>query len=197
MTSDDEPTANVRASDAEREQVVQRLHGAVSEGRLTLSEFGERTEAAYGTRTRGDLERLLADLPEPVGGGAVVAAGAGSSATQTLGIGAVKRRGRWRLAVDGRIGVTVGAVKLDLCDAELAAPVVELACSVTVGTIKVWVPEGIRVEVAGHTGLGGRSVEENQLPPEVPAPTVRLRLDTGIGTVKVMRVKDSARRRQF
>lgn len=52
-----------RASDAERQTVVRRLERALREGRLTIVEFDERTQAAYAARTRGELEDLTEDLP--------------------------------------------------------------------------------------------------------------------------------------
>jgi Domain of unknown function (DUF1707) len=61
------PSGEVRASDAEREAVVERLRVATVEGRLTLSELTERTEAAYTATTRGDLVPITADLPAVTG----------------------------------------------------------------------------------------------------------------------------------
>ncbi|TCK22371.1 DUF1707 SHOCT-like domain-containing protein [Pseudonocardia endophytica] len=58
----------MRASDAEREDVVRRLHAAVGEGRLDLDEAESRTTTAYATRYRDELAPLVADLP---GGGPV------------------------------------------------------------------------------------------------------------------------------
>ena len=54
---------DLRASDAERQTVVRRLERALREGRLTIVEFDERTQAAYAARTRGELEDLTEDLP--------------------------------------------------------------------------------------------------------------------------------------
>ena len=62
-----DPSGAVRASDAEREAAVERLRVATVEGRLTLSELTERTEAAYTATTRGELASITADLP-PVSG---------------------------------------------------------------------------------------------------------------------------------
>ena len=59
------------ASDADRERAVQDLRAHFAAGRLDRTEFEHRIEAAYGTRTRGELRRLLADLPRP--GGARIA----------------------------------------------------------------------------------------------------------------------------
>jgi hypothetical protein len=57
----------IRASDQERESVVDVLRDAYADGRLTLDEFEERTSAAYAAKMRADLKELTADLPaEPL-----------------------------------------------------------------------------------------------------------------------------------
>ena len=57
----------IRASDKERESVVDVLRDAYTDGRLTLEEFDERTSSAYASKTWADLRELTADLPvEPV-----------------------------------------------------------------------------------------------------------------------------------
>jgi hypothetical protein len=57
----------IRASDQERESVVDVLRDAYADGRLTLDEFDERTSAAYAAKTWADLRELTADLPaEPL-----------------------------------------------------------------------------------------------------------------------------------
>jgi uncharacterized protein DUF1707/cell wall-active antibiotic response 4TMS protein YvqF len=67
--------AAIRASDAEREQAVERLSGAAGEGRLTLEELADRVEAASTARTRGELDAVLRDLPVPAGPPAPAPAG--------------------------------------------------------------------------------------------------------------------------
>jgi hypothetical protein len=61
--------ATLRASDAEREQVAERLRHATTEGRLLPHELEQRLEAAFSARTYGQLDALLADLPDPRHGG--------------------------------------------------------------------------------------------------------------------------------
>lgn len=56
-------TAAVRASDAEREEVVRVLQKAAGDGRLTPEEAGERLALASAARYRDDLDPLVADLP--------------------------------------------------------------------------------------------------------------------------------------
>jgi hypothetical protein len=61
----------MRAADRDRQQVVDRLRGAVADGRLQMDEFSERMGLAYQAVTYGDLAPLCADLPpEPAGTGA-------------------------------------------------------------------------------------------------------------------------------
>jgi hypothetical protein len=56
-------TTPVRASDAEREAAVARLHHALGEGRLDLTETDRRIAAACAAVFREDLPPLLADIP--------------------------------------------------------------------------------------------------------------------------------------
>ena len=57
----------IRASDADRDVVVDALREAYTEGRLTRDEFDERMSAAYMSRTWGQLRELTVDLPlQPV-----------------------------------------------------------------------------------------------------------------------------------
>jgi hypothetical protein len=53
----------MRASDDDRQQVVDRLRAALEEGRLKMEEFTERIGLAYQAVTYGDLAKLHADLP--------------------------------------------------------------------------------------------------------------------------------------
>ncbi len=57
------PAAEVRASDSDRQAVVDRLRLALDEGRLTLLEWDERVALAYRAVTHAELARLAADLP--------------------------------------------------------------------------------------------------------------------------------------
>lgn len=59
MTVDDE----IRASDRDRERVVEVLGEQTSQGRLTLTEFEERTARVYTARTWHELRALINDLP--------------------------------------------------------------------------------------------------------------------------------------
>ena len=49
------PDPNVRASDADRERIVEQLRQHTADGRLTMDEFDERLDAAYAAKTYGEL----------------------------------------------------------------------------------------------------------------------------------------------
>nr|WP_242624956.1 DUF1707 domain-containing protein [Krasilnikovia cinnamomea] len=63
----------MRAADADRQQVAARLRAALDEGRLDLGEYDERLQQAYAAKTYGELDLLLTDLPDvPAQAGAAV-----------------------------------------------------------------------------------------------------------------------------
>ncbi len=55
----------LRASDADREHVAERLREAALEGRLEPHELDERLGRALSARTYGELDPLIGDLPVP------------------------------------------------------------------------------------------------------------------------------------
>ncbi|HEY2307906.1 MAG TPA: DUF1707 domain-containing protein, partial [Streptosporangiaceae bacterium] len=59
--------SDLRASDDDRERVVEVLAAAVADGRLTLEEHSHRVERAYQARTLGELATLTTDLASAAG----------------------------------------------------------------------------------------------------------------------------------
>jgi hypothetical protein len=53
----------LRAADADRDAIAERLAASMSEGRLDADEYQQRLERAYAARTYADLAPLVADLP--------------------------------------------------------------------------------------------------------------------------------------
>jgi hypothetical protein len=56
----------LRASDTDRERVIDALQRHVAAGRLNLDEFTERVDAALAARTHVELNAVTADLPTTV-----------------------------------------------------------------------------------------------------------------------------------
>ena len=54
---------DLRAADADRERIGERLRKSHAEGRLDLAEFQQRLEHCYEAKTMGELDALVIDLP--------------------------------------------------------------------------------------------------------------------------------------
>jgi Domain of unknown function (DUF1707) len=66
------PPGTLRVSDAERNEVADKLSAHFADGRLDESEFKERLDAAMGAKTQADLSGLFDDLPRLPKDGPVV-----------------------------------------------------------------------------------------------------------------------------
>jgi hypothetical protein len=173
-----------RASDAEREAVVVRLRDAGAEGRLTIEELAERIDAAYAARTRAELEPLVADLPAATGSGVAAGpAGAPSAAAPArrmssvvLGVlGGGDRRGRWRVPARLTVVNVMGGADLDLREAVLDGPEVEITVWSLMGGSDILVPEGVHVELGGFALMGANDLRLEGDAPPPGAPVVRVK----------------------
>lgn len=177
-----------RASDRERDAVLQRIQEAFAEGRLDDVEFDERSRAALAGRTRGELDKLLTDLPAEATGSAVTArpvAGPPPGKIAMAYKGSVRRAGRWRVPERYTTVVYKGGGLLDLRVAELAGPVTTLRTVAYKSKVTILVPPGVRVEVSGAGIVQGDPDEDPgyQLPAD--APVIHVRALAYKGTVEV------------
>jgi Domain of unknown function (DUF1707)/Cell wall-active antibiotics response 4TMS YvqF len=193
---DGEPAEGIRASDAERDATVERLSAATGDGRLTLEEFSQRMDRATSARTRAELNLLVADLPadaSAAGNAGAERAAAGPS-WHVSPIGGLRVNGPWRMDRHVIVISLVGGARLDLSEAELAAPEVTLTKVSLVGGVRVWVPTGIRVELSGFSLIGGTRVEGGP-EPGPGAPTVHIRAFSLVGGVRIRRGGPGSRSR--
>src|SRR5262245_4642702 len=58
----------LRASRADREQVVGAVRAALVQGRLTEDELGARVDRVYASRTYAELAEVIADIPTELTG---------------------------------------------------------------------------------------------------------------------------------
>jgi Domain of unknown function (DUF1707)/Cell wall-active antibiotics response 4TMS YvqF len=191
-TGDDEPAPGIRASDAERDATIEHLSAATGDGRLTLAEFSQRMELATAARTRADLDRLVTDLPADAATTATAPAGtaAGSASApaswHVSPVGGLRVHGPWRMDRHVIVVSIVGGTRLDLSEAQLAAPEVTLTKVSLVGGTRITVPPGIRVEASGFSLVGGTRVEGGPEPGPA-APTVHIRAFSLVGGVRIYR----------
>jgi hypothetical protein len=182
------PTGRIRASDAEREAVVERLRVATAEGRLTLGELTERTGAAYTATTRGELVPITADLPEaPSSPAAPARPVAGADREWVVAVmGDSRRQGRWRVERPLVAVAVMGDVVLDLRGAEVPHGNVEITAVAVMGDVKVYVPDGVDVQLSGIAVMGDRKVKVREAPPGQPVPKVMVTAAAVMGDVKVI-----------
>ncbi|GAA2803242.1 DUF1707 SHOCT-like domain-containing protein [Crossiella cryophila] len=170
----------MRVSDAERDLIAQRLNQAVGEGRITLTEYNERVGLAYAAVTRGELDRVVADLPvlaapaptpvpirhSPVGEKTKWVVAFLSGAT---------RKGRWRVSRRTATIAVMGGTEIDLRRAEFSAPEITIIAVAVMGGVEITVPPGVRVEVGGFSFMGGKEVkvDDEDLPPNAPVVHVK------------------------
>jgi hypothetical protein len=162
----------VRASDAERDQVVARLRDASVEGRLTLEEFTERMTTAYGARTHGELDDVVRDLPERAAATAPAPQAPARRWLISL-MGNSSRRGRWRVGKRTFVISAMGNATVDLRDAILAGPEVSIHVLCSMGNATIIVPEGVDVELAVIALMGNR-VDTTRSAFKQGAPLVRI-----------------------
>jgi hypothetical protein len=112
---------SLRASDADRDAVVDRLREAAGEGRLEPEELEQRVDRALRARNYGDLAELLADLP---GDGGALSRRAGRRTNPAVGSAALGAG----LLVAVTVAVTVVAVVAVLVLAAAAAWMALLLC---------------------------------------------------------------------
>ncbi|MFH8409473.1 DUF1707 domain-containing protein [Streptomyces sp. NPDC018019] len=204
-----EELPDLRASDADRDQVAEILREALAEGRLAMEEFDERLTAAYQARTVGALRPLVADLPQTYDGRAGVAPAAPSGAPswreriggEPSSRGAFafwsgfSRKGRWTVPRVFTAGVFQAGGEIDLRDANFEAGEVTVRCFALMGGIDVVVPPGVEVQVTGWGFMGGFDNGDGELG-DPGAPRVKITgfaMMAGVGVRRKVSKKEKER----
>jgi len=151
----------LRVSDAEREHVIGLLQKAIGLGLLTLEEFTDRTDVALSSRTRAELNVVLADLPGMTHPEMRVRRGWGRPAADrpplpgeplvlTSGCGSsVNRSGEWPVPRSMIIRSKWGAgINLDFSAAVFEHDQLDLRLEVTGGAVTLRLPAGGGVSLA-------------------------------------------------
>jgi hypothetical protein len=114
--------STLRASDADRDGVVDRLRHAAGEGRLAAHELEQRIAAALGAQTYGELDATVSDLPS---------AQAPSRRRSTA-------------------GHAVAAVRAHPALLLVAIPIVMMVVAVMIAVTMVWAAVTVLALVLGH-----------------------------------------------
>ncbi|WP_326667985.1 DUF1707 SHOCT-like domain-containing protein [Streptomyces sp. NBC_01257] len=161
----------LRASDRDRDQVVEVLQVAAGDGRLTATELDERLDAALSARTMGELTVLTADLPSD---------GMPPQAKELVRIdqrfGDVTRTGRWLVPRRMEIRLMFCDAKLDFTEAVITHGTLHLDVDLRVGgNLTLVTRPGILVDTDGLE----RSSGEIKIRP-VPEPDAPLTLQVRV-----------------
>jgi hypothetical protein len=183
MPADPPRPPALRASDADRDQVIEVLRAAVADGRLDAGEFDERLDAALTARTIDVLAPLTADLIAPPGSTGPLALPFDElpvePAAEVLTIngrhGTVRRDGRWTLPRRLEVRTVWSDVLLDLTRAVRSGPELIIDLGVRGGNVELVLAPGMTVDAnqltVRHTRLA-ISRDAGDLTPE----TLRVRL---------------------
>lgn len=201
----------MRASDAERNAMVEVLSQAVSEGRLTLEEYSERAGTAYAAKTRADLGGIIDDLPHgpvlglasnlpapPLEGGpalgqprqpipvrAAPPALAQSHSHRVVAVlGNESRKGRWVVPERMQVESYLGDCHLELQEALLEHPVTTIDARAVLGSVTIFVPDGVDVRLIGRVVLGSKECKLRGTP-RPGAPVLIVQCDVLLGSVTV------------
>jgi hypothetical protein len=178
-----------RASDAERDRTVEALAEASAEGRLSLEEYSQRSEAALRARTVGELSELTADLPARPHADVAPA-----SEEITAVLGNESRKGPWVVPAHLVVRSVLGDCHLEMQQAVIGQPVTTIDATVRFGTVTIYLPDGIDVRLTGRAVLGAKSSELSG-EPKPGAPVLVVNCDVLCGSVTVRRPDWLMRRR--
>jgi hypothetical protein len=154
MPADPPSSPSLRASDADRDRVIELLRAAVADGRIDQAEFDERLDAALTARTIDALVPLTADLiAAPGSDGALalpLARTPAEPAAELLTIreryGSVRREGRWTLPHRLSLNTAWSNVMLDLTKAVRSGPELIIELRVRGGNVELVLAPGMVVD---------------------------------------------------
>jgi hypothetical protein len=180
----------LRASDADREKTIEALAAASAEGRLSLEEYAQRSDAALVARTLVELSALTTDLPaSPPGDPAPV------PVEITAVLGNESRKGPWVVPEHITVRSVLGDCHLEMQQAVIRQHVTTIDATVRFGAMTIFVPDGIDVRMHGRAVLGAKS-SQLRGEPQPGAPVIVVNCDVFCGSVTVRRPDWIMRRQQ-
>jgi Domain of unknown function (DUF1707) len=185
-------TVGVRAADADREAVADRLQAAAREGRIDFAELEDRLGRAYGARTYGELEALVTDLP---GRSASVAHPASGAEPETLELKTtranIRQTGRWVVPRRIEAESTTGLITIDFTQASCAHSEVAVEAATRTGWIRLILPDGWAARVGPSSTNVGHISNKAAETADPGAPTVTV---TGHPVSGYIRIKQRPRK---
>jgi len=184
MTADPPSSPALRASDADRDRVIELLRAAVADGRLDQAEFDERLDAALAARTIDALTPITADLIAAPGSDRALAlpltGTPAEPAAELVTIrekhSVVRRDGRWTLPRRLVVRTAWSNVMLDLTSAVRSGPDLDIELRVRGGNVELVLAPGMVVDANGLSVRHGRLAISSRDPGDNTPETLRVHL---------------------
>ena len=176
----------LRAGDTDRDAVAAMLRIAAGEGRIDLSELEERLGLVNAAKTYGELDLLVADLPQPPPSRTLTRADAEPDTlvlrTTTANI---KQDGHWVVPALITAESTTGWITIDFTQAYCHHQEVTVEVITKTGWIQLILPEGWAARVGPLKTYTGHLSNKALDTPDPGAPTVIVTGDPVFGSIKI------------
>ncbi|MFI6949572.1 DUF1707 domain-containing protein [Streptomyces sp. NPDC050422] len=187
-----EPTRSagrMRASDTDREAVVEQLREAAAEGRIDLEELDERLGLALTAKTHAELAPLTDDLGpaavDPV-----------EPLTVKGGVQGAERTGRWKVPPRIIAHGGLGGVRLDFSQAECRLREIDVDVTAGVARVVLVVPVGWKADTDAVDLSFGRLKNKTSGTHLPGKPILRITGSCGMGRIQIRHPNFRERRKQ-
>jgi hypothetical protein len=192
VTSDGLPVeSDSPISDDLRQRGIAVLQGLFAGGKVDDERFQESLDGLFRVRTEAEFASMIRSLPPPVA--LTTPARRRQEPLEIVtAMGEVRLDGRWQVGRLTKIDTGMGAVIVDLSEAEFDDWDVEIVAHTRMGAITVITPPGVDIRLVGRNGLVTTSLE----PPIPGFPVVRLSATSDMGEVHVVNTAEQPTRRK-
>jgi len=191
MSDDRLPVHEPAISEELRQREIEVLQGLLVSDKVDQDTFQRALDELLGARTDAEFASVVRSLPPPVEF-TPPARRRQAPLEISTSMGEVRLEGRWQVSRLTKIDTGMGAVTIDLSQAEFDDWDVEIVVHTHMGAITVIVPRGLEVRPVGRSGAVNTALE----PPIPGFPVVRLSATCDMGTIRVMHPAEKRQRRR-
>lgn len=192
VTSDMVPVeAEPPISEEVRQRGLAFLQGLFADGDVDVDRFRHALDRLLGAHTEAEFGEVIRSLPSPVARTPPPRRRQDPFDISTS-MGGVRLHGRWQVSRLTTIHSGMGAVVVDLCDAEFDELDVEIVVHTGMGAITVICPPGLDLRLEGQNGTVTSHVE----PPIPGFPVVRLSVTSDMGAIRIVHPGEQASKRR-
>jgi Domain of unknown function (DUF1707) len=174
-----------------RQRGIDLLQEFLAGGQVDLDRFQAALDGLLGARTHADFAAVVRSLPPPVR--FTPAARRRQEPLEiSTSMGEVRLKDRWQVGRLTKISTGMGAVTIDLTEAEFDDWDVEIVVHTSMGSVTVIAPRGLDIRQVGRSSAVDSTLEE----PVPGFPVVRLSASSDMGTIRLMHPKEKRQRRR-